>query len=69
MMNKPRDEANPVLLLTGAVWHIVENSRRSTTALCGRAIHERRAHARLSNVGEEKVCRDCWKLWQAGIGN
>lgn len=68
-MNRQREEANPVVLLSGEVWHIVEHSRRSAAALCGQAIHERRAHARLSNVGEKNVCPACLRLWRMGIGD
>lgn len=60
------DEKNPVVLLTGNTWHIVEHSRRSSLALCGRPIHDRRAHARLKQVGVENICRDCVKLWSDG---
>lgn len=63
-MASPRDETNPVVLLTGDTWHIVEHSRRSAVALCGKSIGERRAHARVSNVGLENVCPRCAKLWQ-----
>lgn len=59
------DEKNPVVLLSGGKWHIVENSRRSETAVCGQRIQDRRAHARLSNVGRERICRQCAQLWQA----
>lgn len=59
------DTKNPVVLLTGDTWHIVEHSRHSAVALCGRPIAERRAHARLMQVGLERVCRACARLWQA----
>jgi hypothetical protein len=49
-------DANPVVLLSGGSWHIVESSRRSAVALCGRPIRERRAHSRLRTVGREHVC-------------
>ncbi len=58
------DEQNPVLLLSGSKWHIVADSRRSETALCGQRIQDRRAHTRLSNVGLTHVCRPCARLWQ-----
>lgn len=63
-MNPRREEENPVVLLTGNTWHIVEHSRRSAAALCGQAIHERRAHARLKQVGETNVCPRCLQLFQ-----
>ncbi len=58
------DEQNPVVLLSGNKWHIVEDSRRSETAVCGQRIQDRRAHTRLSNVGLTQVCRQCARLWQ-----
>jgi RNase P/RNase MRP subunit p29 len=64
-MNPQHENDNPVVLLTGDTWHIVEHSRRSATGLCGQAIQERRAHARLKQVGEANVCRRCWQLFQA----
>ncbi|MBK8989070.1 MAG: hypothetical protein IPM39_23870 [Chloroflexi bacterium] len=63
-MDPQHDEANPVVLLTGNVWHIVEHSRRSAAGLCGQAIHERRAHARLKQVGEANVCARCLQLFK-----
>lgn len=65
-MTRPDEETNPVVLLTGDTWHIVESSRRSAVALCGQAIRERRAHARLKQVGEGNLCPRCWKLYKAG---
>ncbi|HFQ93066.1 MAG TPA: hypothetical protein ENK32_03585 [Anaerolineae bacterium] len=59
------DEQNPVVLLSGGKWHIVTDSRRSETALCGQRIQDRRAHTRLSNVGLAHVCRQCAQLWHA----
>jgi hypothetical protein len=59
------DELNPVVLLSGATWHIVEHSRRSRQAWCGKALRERRAHARLSLVGEENVCPRCLARFRA----
>ncbi len=61
-------EQNPVLLLSGDKWHIVEDSRRSETTLCGQRIQERRAHTRLSNVGLERICRQCARLRAASVG-
>jgi len=63
-MNPSPEESNPVVLLTGNTWHIVEHSRRSANALCGQAIHERRAHARLRQVGEANVCPRCLTLFK-----
>lgn len=53
------DEINPVVLLTGNIWHIVEHSRRSPAALCGKNIQDRQAHARLNKVGVENICPKC----------
>ena len=53
------ESPNPVVLLSNDTWHIVEHSRRSAVALCGRAIGVRRAHARLQRVGRDQVCPDC----------
>jgi len=58
------EETNPVVLLTADTWHIVEHSRQSSRALCGKPIRDRRAHARLKQVGVENLCQDCLKLWQ-----
>jgi hypothetical protein len=66
-MDRQREEANPVVLLTGDVWHIVEHSRRSAVALCGQPIRDRRAHARLANVGEANLCPNCLKAWKLTI--
>jgi len=63
-MTPPSDIDNPVVLLTGNTWHIVEHSRRSAVGLCGQKIHERRAHARLSNVGLANICPACARLWR-----
>jgi RNase P/RNase MRP subunit p29 len=63
-MTPPYKEPNPVVLLTGSTWHIVEDSRRSAAGLCGQAIHERRAHARLKQVGEANVCARCLQLFK-----
>jgi hypothetical protein len=56
-------DANPVVLLSGDTWHIVESSRQSPVALCGRPIRERRAHSRLKTVGREHVCSLCLKAY------
>jgi len=58
-------ETNPVLLQISGRWHIVEHSRRSERSLCGKKIIHRGAHARLSLVGEQNVCRKCWQLFRA----
>lgn len=63
-MTPPPEETNPVVLLTGNTWHIVEHSRRSAVGLCGQKIGERRAHARLKQVGEANVCPRCLKLFK-----
>ncbi len=62
------EEPNPIVLLTGDVWHIVEHSRRATAARCGQPIRDGRAHARLKQVGVENVCRECVRLWQPEVG-
>ncbi len=58
------NETNPVVLQVSGKWHIVEHSRRSTTALCGQSIVQRGAHARLSMVGEKNLCPRCLKLFK-----
>jgi len=58
------EDKNPVVLLTASTWHIVEHSRRSEAGLCGKPIRERRAHARLRQVGADKVCPACVRLWR-----
>ena len=52
------EETNPVVLLVENKWHIVEHSRRSEYALCGRRLYERRAHARLKQIGAPNLCPD-----------
>lgn len=59
------EETNPIVLLTGNTWHIVEHSRQSAAGLCGQPIRDRRAHTRLNHVGIENICRACAKVWQA----
>lgn len=59
------DEKNPVVLLTNDTWHIVESSRGSRIGLCGQAIRERRAHARLRTVGAAHICPRCLALFEA----
>lgn len=58
------NETNPVVLQVSRKWHIVEHSRRSTTALCGQNTVQRGAHARLSMVGEKNLCPKCLKLFK-----
>lgn len=57
------DVPNPVVLLSGDAWHIVESSRGSEYALCGRRLADRRAHSRLRTIGRENVCHDCLRLY------
>jgi hypothetical protein len=57
------EENNPVVLLSGDTWHIVEHSRKAKVALCGKAIGSRQAHARFKKVGAENVCPKCVKLF------
>jgi hypothetical protein len=66
-MDKDRSH-NPVVLLSADTWHIVEHSRRSDVALCGRQIGERRAHARLQRVGPENVCPACLSTFRRQAG-
>jgi hypothetical protein len=56
-------ESNPVVLLTADTWHIVEHSRQSDVALCGKKINDRRAHSRLNTIGRENLCRKCLSLF------
>lgn len=58
------DHANPVVLLSGEDWHIVESSRGSEYGLCGWRLNDRRAHSRLRTIGRENVCRDCLRLFE-----
>lgn len=60
---------NPVVLLSGERWHIVEHSRRSDRGLCGRPLSDRRAHSRLKTVGREHVCPACLKLLEKRLGD
>jgi hypothetical protein len=62
------EEVNPVVLLVENEWHIVEHSRRSQVAWCGRRLRERRAHARLKQVGAPNLCSDCLSLWTESAG-
>jgi hypothetical protein len=57
------EENNPVVLLSGSTWHIVEHSRKAKTALCGKPINDRRAHARFNQVGMANICAKCVKLF------
>jgi hypothetical protein len=56
-------ETNPVVLLSGNTWHIVEHSRESYVAWCGQKITDRRAHARLNTIGQENLCPKCLRLF------
>ena len=58
------EENNPVVLLSGGKWHIVEHSRKAKVALCGKTIGNRQAHARLKKVGAKNVCPKCVKLFE-----
>lgn len=58
------NETNPVVLLSGETWHIVESSRGSKVALCGKKIGERRAHSRLRTIGAENVCAACRAIFR-----
>lgn len=55
------DKNNPVVMLCGKVWHIVESGHESEMGACGRALRERRAHSRLLTIGRENVCPVCLK--------
>jgi hypothetical protein len=57
------EEENPVVLLTNGVWHIVEHSRQAKSALCGKIITDRQAHARYKQVGAANICPKCVKLF------
>ena len=57
------EENNPVVLLSGSTWHIVEHSRKAKVALCGKTIVDRRAHARYKQVGATNICPKCVKLF------
>lgn len=59
------NEENPVVMLDGRVWHIVESGRASTAGLCGWPLRERRAHSRLRTVGRENICSDCLEVWES----
>lgn len=54
---------NPVVLLSGDTWHIVEHSRESYVAWCGKKITDRRAHSRLNTIGQENLCPICLTLF------
>ena len=56
------DATNPVVMLDSNVWHIVESSRTSTVALCGKPLRQPRAHSCLQTVGREHVCSDCLRV-------
>lgn len=60
MMNA---ETNPVVLLSSNTWHIVEHSRESYVAWCGKKITDRRAHSRLNTIGRENLCPKCLSLF------
>ncbi len=55
--------ADPVVLLTEDAWHIVEHSRESYVAWCGKKITDRRAHSRLNTIGRENLCPKCLSLF------
>lgn len=55
------NEPNPVVMLCGKVWHIVESGRVADMGACGRSLRERRAHSRLLTIGRENVCPVCLK--------
>ena len=55
------DENNPVVMLNGTVWHIVEDGRSAIIAYCGKNLHDKRAHSRLRTIGETAVCLNCRK--------
>ena len=59
-----RDETNPVVILSGDVWHIAENGRSSTIAHCGKPLRDRRAHSRLSTVGLPHICPACLQRYR-----
>jgi hypothetical protein len=56
-------ETNPVVLLSSDTWHIVEHSRESYVAWCGKMITDRRAHSRLNTIGSENLCPTCLSLF------
>jgi hypothetical protein len=62
------NENNPVLLQISEQWHIVEDSRRSETTLCGKTITSRGAHARLSLVGQKHTCPKCLQIFREMAG-
>lgn len=61
-MTTPNDALNPVVMLNGRVWHVVDRGRDADYAVCGRALNDRRAHSRLRTVGRENVCPACLAL-------
>jgi hypothetical protein len=61
------NEENPVVLLSEGQWHVVESSRGSTRAFCGREIRERRAHSRLKTIGRDHLCQECLLLFDDGL--
>ena len=58
-----QDPNNPVVLLSADTWHIVEHSRESYVAWCGKKITDRRAHSHLNTIGQENLCPQCLKLF------
>jgi hypothetical protein len=50
-------------LLTEDAWHIVEHSRESYVAWCGKKITDRRAHSRLKTIGRKNLCPKCLALF------
>lgn len=60
-----KHEANPIVLLTAEIWHIVEHSREAYVAFCGQKIVDRRAHSRLNTIGQENLCPSCLALFSS----
>lgn len=55
-------EQNPVVLLSGGVWHVVEDGRTAQVALCGQPLRDRQAHSRLRTIGPQNLCEKCRTL-------
>ncbi|CUS03322.2 protein of unknown function [Candidatus Promineifilum breve] len=62
-------EENPVVMLCGVMWHVVESGRASTVALCGRVLRDCRAHSRLKTVGRGNVCLGCLRAAGLDVGD
>lgn len=54
-------EQNPVVMLCGRIWHIVELGRASRVGICGRELRDCRAHSRMNTVGPKNICPECLK--------